>query len=347
MWQPGLYGELWLDNTTKLKDSGTTGWGSFGGDIYYDFTSTSLVTYGPGRYEAFGLHSAFCPYYYCGVDRTLPIYDDMWDGWDSGYLDIVPPTISGLPYVNALWNLGSGTADSVLSSPGVYYYQKADLTFQSNCVPAGACTSTPVWTISSSNNQATLSTTSGSTTTLSKGSSPGNCQFDTTISVSIDGFSSDSVDIVVNSPTALWNIGESTNPVSMSPSFGYETSWVYVVKDACPAYNVLVTLPRYETFGTFTTPGVINGWTGRPTATSSASFNFPGNPYQFIDYIAAWGPSSWNPAPSWSSSSFPYLGTTLIVTGPQTWSVGSVTSPNGTQVFSGNINYYQDHGTAQ
>jgi len=105
----------------------------------------------------------------------------------------------------------------------------------------------------------------------------------------------------------------------------------------------LLGLPLHETFGNFSNPGVVSGWPD-PSPTGSSQFNY--SAYVFADWIAADGPS-WNPAPVYTSSGKPYIYNTLLKYAPQTWRVGSQTPGNGTQVHSGNIKYYRDHGYSE
>lgn len=69
--------------------------------------------------------------------------------------------------------------------------------------------------------------------------------------------------------------------------------------------------------------------------------------YIFRDHIGAWG--SYNPTPVFTPSNPPFTHNTLLKYAPQTYRVGmdTVGSGGGTQVYSGTIEYYQDHGRTQ
>jgi hypothetical protein len=108
---------------------------------------------------------------------------------------------------------------------------------------------------------------------------------------------------------------------------------------------VLLSVPVHESFGVFSNPGVISGWTDPPPGGSD---NFGYTAYIWYDQVGA-NNTGWNPAPTFTSAHAPFTYNTLIKSGPQTWYVGSssVISGGGLPVWSGTISYYRDHGTSQ
>ncbi|MFB3778247.1 MAG: hypothetical protein ACE141_11570 [Bryobacteraceae bacterium] len=241
-----------------------------------------------------------------------------------------------------MWYLGSGTAAKVLAQDGNYYYQEYNLTANKNCDPASACPETPQWTLNT-NQQVQLTGYSGTTTKIYS-RAVGNCQWSTTLKVSIGGFQSDEQPIAVNSPAYV--VHQEGLDSTEQWNGGYR-SWVYwAVADSCSPAQAMIGLPFHETFGDFQEhPSVTLGWPD-PQAEGAATFNYPSNMYIFRDGIGAWG--NWIPAPVYTSANPPWQYETVLKWAPQSYRVGTATlGSGGTEVYSGTIKFYQDHGTTE
>jgi hypothetical protein len=271
----------------------------------------------------------------CGGNQG-PIYDN-----DS--LTVNKPTISGFPQNGAFWYLGPGTPCQVAAQNGAYYIQCVPLTFNTNCGAGDTCTDTPQWTITSNNGQASLSARSGSSVTLTAGGTRGTCQYDSSVSASMGGFSTDANAVLVNSPRSLISApGNQTIPWTQGINTGYMSQVYWNMGDACSPANALVGLPLYETFGVFANPGVTSGWPD-PTPTSATAFNY--DTYTFFDTIGA-SNASYVPVPLWTAYTPPFAFNTVIKWAPQSWFAGSTSQGSGLQVSAGTISYYVDHGTS-
>ncbi len=343
------------------------------GDYYYDWNAqvTSAVTTNPS-----GGHSGSKSVGYGGNDQpgisgtyahvvwedqpstvgtgtyTLAVstaWNDESPCSDSQSLTLSPndsltvsqPTISGLFSGNAFWNLGPGTSDPQATTTG-NYYQSVSLTFNSNCNPGEPCTDTPAWSLSTTNNQTSLSATSGSTVTLQKGSTLGDCQYHSTLSASIGGLSSANYSIAVNSPGSLSHTTETTGAWGT----GYTTYWSFEVLDVCtPAHNVLLPVPISEDFPGSPAFSDENGGSGYYHVTpDNWDYTDWATSSTFIDEIGQNGPAP-SPAVYFDVTGPPYTGNTVYLMGAHTFNAGSMTTGNGTPVYtSGNIRYFADHG---
>ena len=344
-WAPGVSGEIWKGFQDQfITDSGSEFWGSPGGVVWYEFETTALSQWGPGTYTVWGLHRAYNE----GLGQWAPPYVDNWDGWDGWSIGVTRPTIEGLGCNGLMWYLGSGTTERVLAQDSNYYIQAYDLTFNNNCNVGDNCPETPQWTITTDEGvpiQATLSPESGQTVKISTGPNAGNCQWKTKIKASIGGFETEESPVLVNSPKYMVDQSWRGLGVTAPWEAGYKSYVFWSVIDACETPNAIIGLPIYETFDDFfTDDSVTSGWPN-PSVTHLPHFNYLGDVYTFYDEIGANDPS-YRPVPTFSSENLPFTHNTVLKSAPQTWSVGSETSPSGTQVFSGTIRYYQDHGTS-
>ena len=345
----GDYYYLWSTNITSTTYVGSTQihTGTVNGSpgdaadiVWYDHPSSL----GPGTYSVTDSwqFSSSCGSQYYGPTTS----------YDSIPLPSFTQSNAGNAIPQTLWNLGPGTADSIATSDGYTYYQSITLTVSTNCGSGDTCNDTPTWSIYSPSNTLQLSSTSGSSVTLSKGSSMGNCTADTPISVSLGGFSSASVTFTTNSPSAAIARSDLTGDYAeqtgdLSP--GYQTINPFSVVDVCPGGgDLLTTLPWYEAFGTWSGPGVISGWNVYPSPTTSSTFNDPDDPHVFVDYIGAQDTTmTWNPEPTFTVQYAPYTYNTTISDAPHSYYVGAgggSTYSGGVNVFSGKIYYFQDHG---
>jgi hypothetical protein len=343
-WAPAVSGEIWKEDPDQfITDSGSEIMGLPGGLVWYEFETTALSQWGPGTYTVWGFHRAYNE----GFDQWAPPYWGGWDGWDGWSIGVTRPTIEGLGCNGLMWYLGSGTTERVLAQDGNYYIQAYDLTFNNNCNAGDNCPETPQWTITPDQGvpiQATLTPESGQTVKISTGPNSGDCEWHTRIKASIGGFETEESAVLVNSPKymvdQIWRgLGET---VQWEGDVGYVSRVYWVVADACETPNALLGLPLHGTFGTFSNPGVNSGWPN-PDATHAPVFNY--NMYTFRDSIGA-NSYSYDPFPIFTVGNPPFTYNTVLKYAPQTWRVGSETSPSGTQVFSGTISYYRDHGTS-
>lgn len=341
---PVIEGWVYKDYDEELQWSGGQYAGSVGGSVDYEFEPVALSDNGPGTYTALGMHSI----HFLNDDHWEPPYGDNWDGWDWGSRTVVRPTITGWDSGGMMWYLGPGTASQVLAQDGNYYYQAQDLTFHTNCDPGDTCEEIPLWTITTDpgvSTQATLSSLSGDTATISSGPNSGDCLWSTKVKASI-GFETNEYPVLVASPKFLdnptWAVTRETQPWYS----GYKSLVYWAVANSCQPAGAILGLPLYETFGAFTKAQGVT-WPS-PAVTSAPYFNY--NNYIFFDSVGVWG---YSPTPTWTSYQPPFANTTVLMSAPQTWRVGTQnpatppSPPSGTEVFSGTIEYYLDHGTSQ
>jgi hypothetical protein len=339
--------EGWLYRDGVFIQSSGEHWGSPGGWVEYEFEPVALSENGPGTYIAYGLHWIyFPPEWWEEYAHWEPPYGDNWDGWDSGWRTVVRPTITGWDSNGMMWYLGPGTASQVLAQDGNYYYQARDLTFHTNCDPGDTCEEIPQWTITTDPGvptQATLSSLSGGTATINSGPNSGDCLWSTKVKASI-GFETNEYPVLVASPKFLvnptWAVTRETQPWYS----GYKSLVYWTVANSCQPAGAILGLPLYETLGAFSKPQGVN-WPS-PGATFAPYFNYSN--YIFYDAVGIWG--QYTPVPTWTSYQPPFGGTTVLMSAPQTWRVGTqspATPPSGTEVFSGTVEYYLDHGTSQ
>jgi hypothetical protein len=260
---------------------------------------------------------------------------------DNDTLTVNQPTISGFSGNNSFWNLGPSSANpqATLGSSNLFY-QSVALTFKSNCNPGDTCTSTPQWVPNITANQATLSSTTGTSVTLNKGSSKGTCGYDSTLTANMGGFSTGSYPFVVNSPGSIYLVQSSTVPYNG----GYVTNRYYVVDDVCSPANGLTALPLYEVFPSGFSKQNGSNWPGPSPSTwpLSCSYCWSGN-YYFIDGVGQWPPGK-SPVPIYDVSSAPYPHNTIYLSGAHQFYSGTTTSGGGWQVYNGTIRYFLDHG---
>ncbi len=333
LWSTGVTATAYKDSVARHSGSATAPAGQ-GALIYWDDAPSSTGT---------GYYSVTEMTYYDSPCESL-----IRGPFTSGE-QVDKPTITlpndGFAFPTSLWNLGPGTDNFILTADGKYAYKQAiTITVNNHCLSIDTCSDTPTWTINSPASTLVLSPTTGTSVSLSKGTAMGNCQTDTPVTVSLGGFSSDPVIFGVNSPShvisrADLNLTENLNP-------GYRSNISWEVTDVCPGgADRLTTLPLYEAFQGWSFPGVITGW-NKPTGDlpeSNTAFNY--STTVFRDHIWA-SNSAWNPVPVFTSSGPPYTYFTLIMTAPQQYYVGTNVPTGGTQVYSGNIYHYRDHGDA-
>ena len=347
-----VYGWLYQD-ATQLAVSGVYPCSAtYGGPTSYTFPATALPATGSGpwTYGVWGYHFAWCPAAYCGVEVDYPTYTDGWDGYAWGDLEIQRPTISGFCCGTggdySFWNLGPGSADPQPTMGGSYV-QSQSLTFNSNCVPSGACTATPMWHLTTSNNQTQLSGTSGSTTTIMKGTSQGNCAYDSTLTADTGGFLSASYAVAVDSPGTAVHTGYGGVPAEQTEAWndGYTTNWSFGILDVC-GVNALLAIPVNEVF-----PSGFSNENGgsnyvQPPGASNPFWDYTDweNSYVFVDQIGQCCGAQ-NPAVTFTSAGPPYTYNTVYLDGAHALYGGSTTIGDGWQIyFSGTIQYYRDHG---
>ncbi len=341
-YQTGIYAWLYRD-TTLTAQSGTALWGSYGGSVNYQFSPTTLPTSGTGpwTYAAWGYHMLYSE----DFDVFCPPYTDEWDGWDWGSPEVQRPTISGFLEGRGMWNLGPGSADPQLTWGGIYYYQSRQLTLNSNCNPSGACTATPQWHLPN-NNQAQVSPTSGFTTTISKGSSRGNCQYNNVLTADIGGFSTPEYPIVVNSPTFLVNTGYNGTPREETDPWdnGYSTKWSLLVADACTPPNAIPPIPMNESFANVSNENGGTGYVAPPGGSWTWwDINSWDTLYTFVDNIGQSGYSQ-DPPVTHTVDYAPYTYSTVYLDATHYFNAGSTSSGDGWGVYNGSIRYYRDHG---
>ena len=277
--------------------------------------------------EGIGLYSVTNHHLFsCGGD----VEED--DFYDSTY--VTAPTIGSLPYNNALWYFGSGTPDAVPTAIG-YAYQFSNLTFNKNCSGEDICTGTVAW--SELDPYSKISVNSSG---VLKSTAGGTCSYDSSVRATLDGWTIDAL-IAVNSPEFLSHSqDEDTDPWLT----GYETHEFWSVRDSCDPANFVPSLALREEFGTFSNPGVVEGWPD-PSITHASGFN--NTTWDFYDTIGAQGIIGWNPFPDWTTGSPPYTYNDVIKYADQRWFVGSEDPGAGRNVFNGVIRYYLDHGDSQ
>lgn len=277
---------------------------------------------------------------------------------DTQQIVIQRPTISGFCCGNAFWNLGPGTADPQPTLPpgggSGAYTQSAALTFVSNCPE---CTSTPTWNLSVSYSQTQLpggaTTATGSTTTISKGTNNyASCLADSVLTASIDGFSSDDYAVTVNGPDQAYNISYGGVPFQNTYKWlptvdGYTTDWSLGILDDCGT-QYLYPLPVAESFSGLGLENMATGYSYPPGASDPYwDYTDWANEYIFIDQIGQCGTGCGGtpyPIPTYTSSTPPYSYSTIYLDGSHYLKAGSTSYANGIDVYSGTIQYFQDHG---
>ncbi len=147
----------------------------------------------------------------------------------------------------------------------------------------------------------------------------GKCQYDTAVSVSLGGFTSDLYDVAVNSQRSLLHTNEGTT----SHNGGYLTIWYFEVTDACSPANFLKAIPMNETFPSgFSAQNGSSGWLS-PQGTNSTLQDWA-NLFSFADGIGQWGTTQ-NPAPTYTNSSSPYVYNTVLLSGSHLFFAGTTT----------------------
>lgn len=331
-WAPSVTATSYRDTVQLHQGSASAAQGQTVQLIWNDAPSVA----GAGLYHVIETNTYTSP---CGQHTYGPFTDGR---------QVDKPTITlpndGILFPTALWNLGPGTDNYIPTSDGYAYRQAITITVNNHCLPGDTCDDTPTWTINSPASTLVLSAQTGTSVSLLKGSAMGNCKTDTPVSVNLGGFSSDSTTFGVNSPgyvvsRADLNLTENLNP-------GYRSNISWQVTDVCPGgADRLTTIPMYEAFQGWSFPGVISGWRPGDTADSASGFNYSFDPTVFRDFIWATDPvGTWNPLPVWTSSGPPYTYSTLIMSAAHQYYVGTQTFTGGTQVFSGSIYHYKDHG---
>ena len=150
-----------------------------------------------------------------------------------------------------------------------------------------------------------------------------------------------SVQVFVNHPTGVGRAyGQSVRTVVWNN--GYRTIHPWEVYDNCN--NKIPSIALNETFGDFSKPGAISGWT-EPSEDDTAGY--VANNYYWEDSIGA-SSNTWNPDPVYTSSGPPYTYNTLIMeTDDQKWYIGTTTNGSGIKIFDGSAEWYQDHGHSE
>lgn len=258
------------------------------------------------------------------------------------------PTISGFGPKNAIWNFGPGSADPVPGYNNQNIAQSSALTFNTNCNAGDTCTDTPQWSITSDNGQAALNSTSGSSVTLEDGSDQGDCAYDTTLSASMGGFSTNTYAILVNSPQFLVHVSSSDNTIGYGGAnpFGYGTEWTIGLEDACAPPNGIYAVPMNESFsGTPYIASGTTGWDVPNTALMSWSVGAWISEYTFQDAIGySCENGSCTPQATWTAANPPFTYNTVLTSQSHQFFSGTTTQSQGWRVYSGTIEYYRDHG---
>ncbi|MEQ1949163.1 MAG: hypothetical protein ABL995_18365, partial [Bryobacteraceae bacterium] len=189
-WSPSVSAVASKNSAQLHAGSASAGPGGTASVVWNDLLSST----GPGTYSISSTHVYSA---WCGTNTSYGFAQNT----------VQKPTITlpqdGIAIPNALWNLGPGTLDFVPTSNGYAYRQKISLGVDKHCLTVETCTDTPNWTINSPASTLVLSASAGNSVFLQKGSSMGNCAYDTTVSVKAGaspGFSSDNVTFGVNSP---------------------------------------------------------------------------------------------------------------------------------------------------
>lgn len=336
----GTYSGTWttVTSATTAHDGGQThsGQNSAGSNQtstvqWYDAPSTV----GSGSYTDAERHEFIST---CG--------DDIINN-DNSSLTVQTPTITtmpGQPFSGYLWNLGSGSSDPLQSNNEGYFYQSAPLQFNSNCGPSDTCNDTPQWSLATANGQTQLSTTSGASVTLRKGSNQGDCQFNSSLSASIGGFLTGAYAIMVNSPKSTAHYSSMDQMIGINnPPTGYITYWHLGVEDACATPNAVSAMPMNETFpnGVSPAPGT-SGWNVPNSAKPSWEVgDWTGN--TFIDSIGDVC-AQCTPPGTWTVGNPPFVYNTVLASGSHYFYAGTITSAMGWSVYTGTIQYFQDHG---
>ena len=340
-WAPSLSVTTYKDGVQTHSGSASAT-GGYTASIYWNDTPSLL---GAGTYSLNATH-----YWTAWCSTSGPIFVSLGN-------NVQKPTITQSnasdAYPQALWNLGPGTALAIPSG-GSYYRQQITLTIDRHCLVVDSCNDAATWTITSPASTLALSTITGNSVYLNKGSSMGNCQYDTPVQVNASGWYSSAVVFGVNSPSRAIQRGDimsgeaRKHTVDLTP--GYQTTVPVSFLDVCAGGgNLIYAMPWYETFGTWQNPGVISGWSALPPPTSSAVFNWPSDPRILLDYIAAHDTTyTWNPAPVFTFSAPPYTYNTVISQAPHSYFLGA----GGNSVYSGGVNvfangwifYFRDHG---
>ena len=236
------------------------------------------------------------------------------------------------------------SSDPQVSNNGGSFYQSAPLYFHSNCGPADTCNDTPQWSFYSEDGQTELSPRTGTSVTLRKGSSPGNCQYSSTMSASMGGFSTGAYAVLVNSPKSIAHYSSSDSTIGLhNPPTGYYTYWTLGVMDACASPNPISAMPMNETFpgGIVPSPGT-SGWDSPNSADPTWEVS-DWTVDTFIDTIGA-DCGSCTPPATWTASNPPFAYNTVLAGGTHYFFAGTTTLAMGWNVYMGVIHFFQDHG---
>jgi hypothetical protein len=312
----------------------------------------TLQTIGPGTFSEL-VHFAW-------TDNTHSACSATYDLTPADVHELFErPTISGFCCGMSFWNLGDGSSDpqptNTPTGPGSYV-QSVALTFVSNCP---TCTSTPTWSLSTSGQQTQLPggtfTATGATTTISKGSSNyATCSVDSVLTAAIDGFSTANYGVIVDGPGAAYNISyggigyqETSEWDAPAGEDGYNTEFSEGVLDVCGT-QYMYPVPMAEAFGFFFYHNGASGY-GTPPGASFPYWDYTDwdNSYIFTDSIGQCSTDCGgapSPNPTFTHATPPYTYNTLSLDGTHYFYAGSTTAGSGVLVYSGKIEYFQDHG---
>jgi hypothetical protein len=130
------------------------------------------------------------------------------------------------------------------------------------------------------------------------------------------------------------------DPYTVAFGTGFETRVFWGVGDACPDPNSVASVALNEDFGNFTNLGGSN-W---PNPDETYASGYDVDNYTFQDTIRASTDGTYNPVPTYTSSSSPSDLPHTLKFAAQTWRLGTQTTGNGWPVFTGQIQYFRDHG---
>ena len=237
-----------------------------------------------------------------------------------------------------LWYFGPGTPRAVPTHVGHYSgscaYQYANLTYSANCLSNDVCTGTPTW--GEIDPEGAVSVSASGVLESTDGHDA--CSHNSAVTATFDGWKVVSEPILVKRPVGVRRASRQSVRTGVWKN-GYRTVHPWEVYDTCN--EIIPSTVLNETFGNFSKPGVVSGWSDPPE--SSASGYGDSDEY-WEDSIGATS-NTWNPDPVYTSSGPPYTYDTLIMkTGDQKWFIGTTSNGSGIKIFDGSAEWYQDHG---
>ena len=182
-----------------------------------------------------------------------------------------------------------------------------------------------------------------------KGSSQGNCQFDSTLTADTGGFLSASYAVAIDSPGVVSHTGYGDIPAEQTVVWndGYTTNWAFAILDICGT-NALLAIPVNEVFP--------SGFSNENGGSNYVDPPGDSNPFSHDQHDGKTRTCSWDQIGQccgaqksdrniYQRKSHHTHITRFISDGVHALYGGSTTVGDGWQIyFSGTIQYFRDHG---